>query len=128
MKPIMRFQNWFINGFLALAVITISCNQESESCSEREVMDFNFNWQYHHGELLNKATNTKGCKQVQLPHDWSVRMCYQKEKTSASSGFVSGGIGWYQKDFKFEQTDNPKAIRIELDEVYCTGAFLAARS
>ncbi len=99
---------------LLMLMMCAACTQES--INNRQIIDFNFDWQFRLEDSLNTDNEWKT---VRIPHDWSIELGYQKENTSASTGFVPGGVGWYQKGFKIEQPDKNKAIWIEFDGVYC---------
>ncbi|KAA1261108.1 Beta-galactosidase [Rubripirellula obstinata] len=91
--------------------------------SPRETDDFNFGWQFHLGEIkdANAAANDSDIdwQAIRLPHDWSIIESYQQENTGASTGFLPGGIGWYQKSFLLPESDRGKTIWVEFDGVYC---------
>ncbi|MEM9339138.1 MAG: glycoside hydrolase family 2 TIM barrel-domain containing protein [Bacteroidota bacterium] len=99
--------------FLALG----SCKEQDTSA--RDIVDFNFDWEFYLGELSDPGNEGVKWNPVRLPHDWSIRESYQQENTAASTGFVPGGIGWYKKSFRLPVSEKDKLVRVEFDGVYC---------
>ncbi|MEM9525303.1 MAG: sugar-binding domain-containing protein, partial [Bacteroidota bacterium] len=85
----------------------------------RTTEDFNFNWQFHLGEMLDVNATDVSWQEVRLPHDWSIEQGYQKEGTAASTGFVPGGIGYYKKSFTLDETEKGKSVWVEFDGIFC---------
>ncbi|WP_010134261.1 glycoside hydrolase family 2 TIM barrel-domain containing protein [Ochrovirga pacifica] len=105
---------------LASVLLLFSCAKQ-EVKAPRTVEDFNANWKFSK-EVQMEATNPtfddRSWQVVQLPHDWTILSGYQKEGTAASTGFTTGGIGWYRKSFTIPKTDKEKNIWIEFDGIY----------
>lgn len=87
----------------------------------KSIEDFNFNWKF----TLEKqqaahqySFDDSKWQSVRLPHDWAVPLPYTNEKTSASTGFKAGGIGWYRKSFTLSESDKKKKIWLEFDGIY----------
>jgi len=105
--------------YLLLIVVLASCTTPS---TVRITEDFNDNWKF----ALDISTNASkvdfddtNWRILYVPHDWSIEKGYQKEgKTAASTGFVTGGIGWYRKSFSLTETDKEKQISVLFDGVY----------
>ncbi|TYP98442.1 uncharacterized protein DUF4982 [Sphingobacterium allocomposti] len=80
----------------------------------------NADWRFHLGEtegLSPKGSDSRGWRTVQLPHDWSVK--YPLSPTLASAtGYLPGGIGWYQKAVNIPATDQGKKLYIYFEGVY----------
>ncbi|MBC6458182.1 DUF4982 domain-containing protein [Actinomadura sp. HBU206391] len=58
---------------------------------------------------------------VNVPHDWSIERTPTSEPdagTSAGTGFLQGGLGWYRKTFTLPRSAAGKRIGIEFDGVY----------
>lgn len=102
--------------------------------SPRTVVDFNFDWQFGLQESADSDVLRHDSRSqpalvddqleidwtpVTLPHDWSIRESYRQKNTAASTGFLPGGIGWYQKAFSLPESDRGRSLRIEFDGVYC---------
>lgn len=79
----------------------------------------NANWRFHLGDLETKAAMEydKSWKSVQLPHDWSVKQGLSPTFASAS-GYLPGGIGWYQKQLQVLKKDQGKKIYLYFEGVY----------
>lgn len=88
----------------------------------RQVETFNAGWLFHlessKGTTDISKTTTFPWKRVIIPHDWSNESFFSKTNTGASTGFLPGGIGWYQKPFYLPETDRDKVISINFDGVY----------
>lgn len=102
--------------YLLAVLLLAACQQKQTS---RESLNFNQGWQFYLGDLENPESPEVQWQQVDLPHDWSIREGYQEANTAASTGFVPGGVGWYQKTFSLDPEDAGKVIRLEFDGVYC---------
>jgi len=118
---------------LAFCLITACSTVKEES---RITEDFNYNWKFNLGDNTDAYKvefNDGEWRTLNLPHDWSIEEGYQKEGTASSTGFVSGGIGWYRKSFKLPASDQGKQVRIVFDGVYnnssvwINGHFLGKR-
>jgi beta-galactosidase len=62
-----------------------------------------------------------GWRQLDLPHDWSIELLPTTGPgtgTSAGTGFLQGGLGWYRKAFTLPPEMSGKRISIEFDGVY----------
>lgn len=54
-----------------------------------------------------------------LPHDWSIGLDpVQNATTTAGTGFLPGGLGWYRKTFTLPRSLAGKQLSIEFDGVY----------
>lgn len=80
----------------------------------------NSDWRFHLGDIGGAAgaeKNHVGWQQVSLPHDWGVK--YPLSPTLASAtGFLPGGIGWYQKKLAIPAEDQGKKIFLYFEGVY----------
>ncbi len=120
--------------FVSLLIILVSCNEPVDSV--REIEDFNYDWKF---QLADDDTASKlsfddsDWEKINVPHDWSIEVGYQKENGAASTGFAVGGIGWYRKAFTLPKGDETKEIRVVFDGVYnnssvwINGHFLGKR-
>ena len=61
----------------------------------------------------------KEWRSVELPHDWSVELTHTGDLTKAdgATGYLPGGIGWYNRSFEKPISDNQKCY-IVFDGVY----------
>ena len=81
---------------------------------------FNDGWKFHKGDMqnvLSAKTNSAGWKSVSIPHDWSIEEPFSDEWASAT-GYLPGGIGWYQKSFTVPAAWESKVVSIYFDGVY----------
>ncbi|MCU7549611.1 DUF4982 domain-containing protein [Chitinophagaceae bacterium LB-8] len=81
---------------------------------------FNKGWKFHKGDISNgpdATLKTDDWRQVDLPHDWSIEGPFSEEWASAT-GYLPGGIGWYQKSFSVPAEWKSKKVYIYFDGVY----------
>jgi beta-galactosidase len=81
---------------------------------------FNGGWKFHKGDLPGGEKpdlNTSAWRSVTLPHDWSIEGPFSDEWASAT-GYLPGGIGWYQKTFTAQPSWKNKNLYIYFDGVY----------
>lgn len=86
--------------------------------------------------VLDKSTelpsDNAGWKEVQLPHDWSVKGRLSPDLSSCT-GYLPAGIGWYKKSLFVPETDKDKKLYIYFEgvynrsEVYLNGHLLGKR-
>jgi beta-galactosidase len=58
-------------------------------------------------------------RDVRLPHDWSIGLDpVAGPGTTAGTGFLPGGLGWYRKTFRLPRAMAGKKVSIEFDGVY----------
>lgn len=80
----------------------------------------NDNWRFHLGAIDEKISfkdNDRSWRRVQLPHDWSVKQPLSPSLASAS-GYLPGGLGWYQKKLMIPTNDQGKKIYLYFEGVY----------
>ncbi|MVN91292.1 sugar-binding domain-containing protein [Mucilaginibacter aquatilis] len=116
---------------MALALpVTFNVNAQNQNGTL-----FNDGWKFHKGEIGQTAiaqTNGADWKTVSIPHDWSIEEPFSDEWPSAT-GYLPGGIGWYQKSFTVPLTWKSKVVSIYFDgvyknsEVYLNGKLLGKR-
>lgn len=106
----------------------------------RERLSMNKDWLFHLGEVEGKLSSTHdviygqakagGLKgpgglewndnewdMVQLPHDWSFRLPFDREHGVADFGYKNRGIGWYRKKFVLDEQDQGKQLSIHFDGI-----------
>lgn len=106
----------------------------------RERLSMDKDWQFHLGdaEQLNENShnvvygNAKagGCRgpasiewndneweKVQIPHDWSYQLPFDRENGVADFGYHTRGVGWYRKKFKLDPADCGKQLLLEFDGI-----------
>ena len=81
----------------------------------------NSGWFFHLGgkgeEKDIKDMNDNAWKPVMLPHDWGVKYPLSPNLASAT-GYLPGGIGWYQKQLAIPVADQGKKIFLYFEGVY----------
>ncbi len=94
--------------------------------SKRTRENFDFNWQFHKGDIAMKQNDTifnpGDWKEVNLPHDWCVEGTFVHDNSlgsqPAANGYLPAGIGFYRKEFEIPDTDKGKKIVIEFDGIF----------
>lgn len=108
---------------IALLTLLFSCQEQDSLVRE---MDFNFDWKFHlEEEALSKSElplPDSDWREVRLPHDWSVEMSFDST-LEGCTGYLPGGIGWYQKHFVVQEGDADKLHFILFDGVYNNAEF-----
>jgi len=105
--------------FLLLLIILSSCTVRREG---REIVDLTRDWKFMLGDSVaasevNFVDST--WRTLNLPHDWSIESDFALENpASPGGGALPGGIGWYRKSFKLDESCNDKCVYIEFDGVY----------
>ncbi len=101
----------------------ISCQEQSEF--EREA-DFNFDWKFQlqadTGLVSQIPLDDSQWRDVRLPHDWSVEMPFDST-LEGCTGYLPGGVGWYQKTFVLSERDEDKLTYVLFDGVYNNAQF-----
>ncbi len=108
---------------IILLATLFSC--QNQSPFERE-KDFNFDWKFLLEEEALSKTNLplddSDWRDVRLPHDWSVEMSFDST-LEGCTGYLPGGIGWYQKHFVLPKGDEDKLTFVLFDGVYNNAEF-----
>lgn len=87
----------------------------------RKQENFDLDWMFCYGEELTPGkTDPSMYRRVTLPHDWSLQFPFDEHAASCGSGgYVTTGIGWYQKRFTVSQEAADDArITLRFDGVY----------
>ena len=101
----------------------------------RERKNFDFDWKFildDNQSYSNKEVSEAGWSDIQLPHDWSIKLDFDNS-VGGSAGFIPGGIGWYRKSFKAPDYYKDKKVSILFDgifhqsDVYINGHHLGFR-
>ena len=82
--------------------------------------NFDFDWKFKLDDIKEASApkfDDARWEEVQLPHDWSIKLP-QDKNLSASMGFLPGGIGWYRKAFHVPVDYQNKIVKIHFDGVY----------
>lgn len=113
MKNIFRYAT---TG-LALALLSSGTLLAQPGFGQAEKI--NANWRFHLGDTDGQTATSqdRSWRRVQLPHDWSVK--YPLSPTLASAtGYLPGGIGWYQKILTVPAADQGKQLYLYFEGVY----------
>lgn len=82
----------------------------NDMAASRIRQNFDFDWQFRLGE-------SGTFRDVQLPHDWSRELEFDRA-AGEESGFLHGGVGYYQKDFAVPVGYKGKRVSIVFDGIY----------
>jgi beta-galactosidase len=105
------------------------------SPAARITENFDAGWLFCRGDFssaMAPAFDDHGWRSVQVPHDWSSEGPFSAEYASGT-GFAPGGIGWYRRHFRVDQSHPGHAVAIEFDgvydysEVWINGQFVGGR-
>lgn len=103
--------------FIILSFFTFS---QAFSQIKNGTLSFNADWRFYKGDTVNGQNpqiNTASWRKVNLPHDWSIEGPFS-EKWASATGYLPGGIGWYQKTFTVPQGWKSKNVYIYFGGVY----------
>lgn len=92
----------------------------AQNSSGRQTILFNYDWQFHLGEVHNASEidfNDKDWVKIDLPHDYSIEGSFSPDLPSCN-GYLPGGIGWYRKTFVARADQKGKQVFIHFDGVY----------
>ena len=107
--------------------------EESYQINEDRDKPFDKGWKFTRKEIQNgyqPDIDDSNWREVTLPHDWSIEDLQNQQSDSvigpftkdspggASTGHVSGGVGWYRKAFRLDPNDENKEVIIRFDGVY----------
>ena len=100
-------------------------------------IDFDFDWKFI---MEDNPSFTKPdymdlqWQDVQLPHDWNIKMKFDKNAVGGgSAAYLPGTVGWYRKTFYAPKNYEGKHVTILFDgifhqsDVYINGQFLGFR-
>ncbi len=117
--------------FTTVLLITNICRAEST----RTYIDIDSDWLFSRGDFPSgsmPAFNDSGWRKLNLPHDWSIEGPFEASLGSAT-GYAPGGIAWYRKHFKLNNSYKGYAVSVEFDgiynnsEVWINGQFVSRR-
>lgn len=110
----------FKNITLILASLSIGCSLGYAQPGFGVAQRISTEWRFHLGDTdgqLSKDQHDRAWSKVQLPHDWSVKYPLSPSLASAT-GYLPGGIGWYQKQLSVPMEDQGKKIFLYFEGVY----------
>jgi beta-galactosidase len=120
---------------LGLAILALSAQGHAQLASStapspaaRQTILFDADWKFHRGGAQSAeqpAFDDGAWRAVDLPHDWSIEdlpgTSSPFDRNAAgqvSTGFTTGGTGWYRKTFVLAEADKGKRIVIQFDGIY----------
>jgi beta-galactosidase len=100
----------------------------TDAAALRRVALFDREWKFHRGGAQfaeRPEFDDTAWRTLDLPHDWSIedlpgtKSPFDRDAISqVSTGFTTGGTGWYRKPFTLPDTDKGRRIVIQFDGVY----------
>lgn len=102
--------------FLLFAIQTL--HMGASTVSER--LEFDFSWKFllsDNPSYKSPDIDDRQWRDVQLPHDWSTELDFDKE-VSGSAAHLPGGIAWYRKIFQIPKRWQGKRVAIHFDGIY----------
>src|SRR4051812_22449904 len=85
------------------------------AASPRRTILFDADWKFHRGGAQyaeQPGFDDASWRQIDLPHDWSIedlegtQSPFDRDAAGqVSTGFTTGGTGWYRKTFSVPDTD-----------------------
>ncbi|MFE0761527.1 glycoside hydrolase family 2 TIM barrel-domain containing protein [Streptomyces smyrnaeus] len=92
--------------------------------TSKRTVDFRQGWQFAlvnttGADARQPAADASLWRDVDLPHDWSIELSPREgDHTTAGSGYLPGGLGWYAKTFTLPPEAAGKRLSVEFDGVY----------
>jgi beta-galactosidase len=106
-------------------VFMISClffaTISSLVAQSRKQLNFNQDWFFKldSSKSYLHDHNLTTWRRLDLPHDWSIEMKFDKKSPANSgAGYLSGGIGWYKKELILSDADKGQRVFIQFEGVY----------
>ena len=94
----------------------------------RRTVLFDDGWRFHRGGAQyaeQPGFDDASWRRIDLPHDWSIEDLpgtaspFDRDAIGqVSTGFTTGGTGWYRKSFNVSDADNGKRVVIRFDGIY----------
>ncbi|TDH23433.1 DUF4982 domain-containing protein [Segetibacter sp. 3557_3] len=111
---------FFKHPFFALSLLLLIKVNLSAQPGFGKAEKINADWRFHLGEVDPTKpidNRDRSWRAVQLPHDWTVKQNYDPSLASAT-GFLPGGIGWYQRTITIPAADDGKKLYLYFEGVY----------
>ena len=115
-----------LNDAVRGRVNILSCGESTQSAEFLREADFNFDWKFQlaadTGIVAQIPLADADWREVRLPHDWSVEASFDST-LEGCTGYLPGGVGWYQKHFVLEEGNEDKLSYVLFDGVYNNAQF-----
>lgn len=101
----------------AVAETQVSGGPDGSARIER---NFDGSWLFSKGDYPNAdapAFDDSSWQKINLPHDWSIHEPFDPHLAS-STAYLPGGIGWYRKHFRVDESLRGKEVTVEFDGIY----------
>jgi len=132
----MKRKVTYLFRFLLVALVTASLLSCSKS-KPRTRVSFNEGWKFAlmaDENAWQVDYDDSGWRLLNLPHDWSIEGRFSESNPATpGGGALPGGIGWYRKTFKIDESEKDKLSYIDFDgiyrnsEVWINGNYLGKR-
>ena len=107
-----------------LVSLLVSCgtreNKLQKDLPFERIISINEAWRFHLGELSEASDymfDDASWRVVDLPHDWAIEGPFSAENASGT-GYLPGGIGWYQKHLLIPDYEKGKRYTLMFDGAY----------
>ncbi|GAB2966811.1 DUF4982 domain-containing protein [Amycolatopsis acidiphila] len=123
MSFVSRVFGIFAAGLLAAGTLSVPVSTAAPGAPARST-DFDSGWRFAlanttGADAPEPPPGDRAWRPVDLPHDWSIGLDpVQSANTTAGTGFLPGGLGWYRKAFTLPPSLAGKKVSIEFDGVY----------
>lgn len=154
MKNSVFFQHLWLRNIGVVFLCFLMFTSPIYSQSEREVINFDFNWLFNRyglqpdGKRIDEprgnndvnflspresAFDDRGWRKLDVPHDWGIEGPFREDLDGYTGKLPWRGIGWYRKHFNIRKTDKDKMFFLDFDgvmanaEVYLNGTKIGER-
>jgi len=123
--------------FILLIIVIATWQCTNSSHNARLISDFGKDWKFNLGDVeqaMQPNFDDTKWRSLDVPHDWSIEGEFSdKNPATPGGGALPGGIGWYRKTFRMNESDREKLAFITFDgvyrnsEVWINGQYLGKR-
>ena len=121
-----RFRSLGIRLSTTFLLVGLAVPASSEVLAVGRETDFNFGWKFQLQEespqKLAVPLIDSDWRDIRLPHDWSVEASFD-QTLEGCTGYLPGGVAWYQKHFPTPDEIDNKLVFILFDGVYNNAKF-----
>jgi len=133
-QPILKLSLslfFYVSAFIFLFLT--SCSNKPEAIFNARTTSFDEDWRFMKDSLSGAEAvdfNDSNWRVLDVPHDWSIEDLPGQNGVDiigpfdrsaidkGTSGYLSGGIGWYRKNFTINENDKDKIAYLQFDGVY----------